>query len=114
VKAVADSKEPKDQFLFPRARYYGNFTPENLAFNANLQEFAQRVATICGLETGGRISPEEAYKQIRTLWKALKRSKTGLLDASKPQLDWPPDEPGQAPDDPPDDNPDAPNDRPKA
>ncbi|MDJ0555390.1 MAG: hypothetical protein QNJ68_13295 [Microcoleaceae cyanobacterium MO_207.B10] len=65
-------------FLYPRSRYYGDFTPENLLFNANIQEFAQRVSLICGLETGGKISPEEAYDQIRVLWKDLKKSKKNL------------------------------------
>jgi len=31
-------------FLYPRSRYYGQVKPENLVFNANLQEFAQRVS----------------------------------------------------------------------
>ncbi len=43
-----------DDFLMPRSKYHGEFTPQNLAFNANLQEFAQRVALICALETGGK------------------------------------------------------------
>jgi sigma54-dependent transcription regulator len=82
---VTNENSPeKDKFLFPQSRYYGNFTPENLAFNANLQEFAQRVAFICGLETGGKISSKEAYDEIRRLWKVLKRSKNELLDAPKP------------------------------
>lgn len=68
----------KDDFLYPRSRYHGDFTPENLLFNANLQEFAQRVSLICGLETGGKVSPEEAYEQIRGLWKQLKNSKKNL------------------------------------
>ncbi|MGB3509124.1 MAG: hypothetical protein WBA93_07760 [Microcoleaceae cyanobacterium] len=67
-----------DEFLYPRSRYHGDFTPENLVFNANLQEFAQRVNLICGLETGGKISPEEAYKQIKALWKGVKKSKKEL------------------------------------
>lgn len=67
-----------DEFLYPRSRYHGDFTPENLVFNANLQEFAQRVNLICGLETGGKISPEEAYKQIKGLWKEVKKSKKEL------------------------------------
>jgi len=67
-----------DDFLYPRSRYYGDFTPENLVFNANLQEFTQRVSFICGLETGGKISPEEAYYQIKHLWKELKKSKKNL------------------------------------
>ena len=67
-----------DDFLYPRSRYHGNFTPENLVFNANLQEFTQRVSFICGLETGGKISSQEAYYQIKELWKELKKSKKNL------------------------------------
>jgi hypothetical protein len=65
-------------FLFPRSRYRGNVRPENLVFNANLQEFAQRVGYISNLETGGKLTPEESYKEIKALWKELKRSKKSL------------------------------------
>jgi hypothetical protein len=68
----------KDDFLYPRGRYYGQVKPENLVFNANLQEFAQRVSFICNLETGGKVPPEEAYDQIKALWKELKRAKKQL------------------------------------
>jgi hypothetical protein len=68
----------RDDFLYPRSRYQGEFTPENLAFNANLQEFAQRVSYVCGLETGGKIAPEDAYEQIKHLWKKLKKSKKNM------------------------------------
>ncbi len=68
----------KSHFLYPRSRYYGKFSPENLAFDANLQEFAQKVNYICGLETGGKISPEQAYEDIKGLWKQLKKSKKEL------------------------------------
>lgn len=37
----------KEDFLYPRSRYYGQVQPENLVFNANLQEFAQKVSLIC-------------------------------------------------------------------
>jgi hypothetical protein len=80
---VADSIE-KDQFLYPTSRYRGEFTPEQLAFNANLQEFANRVSLICGLETGGKLASEDAYDQIKTLWKELKESKKKFLDAERP------------------------------
>jgi hypothetical protein len=72
--------QDKEQFLHPKSRYYGEFTPKNLAFNANLQEFASRVALICSLETGGKISPEEAYHRIKQLWSQLQQSKRYLLD----------------------------------
>lgn len=68
----------KDDFLYPRSRYYGQVKPENLVFNANLQEFAQRVGYITNLETNGKLSPDEAYAQIKALWKQLKRSKKEL------------------------------------
>lgn len=68
----------RSDFLYPRSRYYGQVKPENLVFNANLQEFAQRVSYICNLETAGKISPEESYDRIKALWKQLKLAKKQL------------------------------------
>ncbi|MFM2430051.1 MAG: hypothetical protein RLZZ511_1264 [Cyanobacteriota bacterium] len=81
-------KPPKsDRFINPRARYRGKFTPEHLAFNANLQEFAQRVGMLCSLETAGKIPPEQTYKEIKKMWKELKASKKNLLnDRPRPEL----------------------------
>lgn len=62
-------------FLYPDSSYYGQFKPEYLAFNSNLQEFSQRVSYICNLQTGGKLSPEDAYTQIKMLWKQLKSAK---------------------------------------
>jgi len=70
----------KDAFITPKAQFRGEFSPENLAFDANLQEFAQRVTIVCNLETSGKVSPEEAYRQIKQLWHDLKESKENLLD----------------------------------
>ncbi|HAN72946.1 MAG TPA: hypothetical protein DDZ60_00260 [Planktothrix sp. UBA10369] len=60
------------------SRYRGNATPENIVFNANLQEFAQKVDFIVGLQTGGKLSAEESYVQIETLWEQLRESKQYL------------------------------------
>lgn len=68
----------KDDFLYPQSSYHGKFTPENLVFNANLQEFAQKVGYITSLETNGKLSPPEAIAQIRALWKQLEQSKEQL------------------------------------
>lgn len=68
----------RSNFIYPRSRYYGQVKPENLVFNANLQEFAQRVSYVSCLHTGGKIPPEVAYKQIKRLWKQLKRSRKQL------------------------------------
>ena len=70
----------KGSFLYPIKNYHGQFTPDKLAFNANLQEFAQKISYICSLETNGKINSEDAYNQIKLLWKQLKQSKENLLD----------------------------------
>ena len=77
----------KSDFLYPRSRYYGQVKPENLVFNANLQEFAQRVNYICNLETAGKLPSEEAYQRIKDLWKQLKRSKKQLAIGENPFQD---------------------------
>jgi hypothetical protein len=68
----------KNNFLYPHSRYYGQIKPENLVFNANLQEFAQQVNYICNLETNGKLSSEEAFNQIKALWQQLKRTRKEL------------------------------------
>ncbi len=78
------SNNAKNQFLYPRSSYHGEFTPQHLAFNANLQEFAQRIEVICALETNGKISPDDAYEQIQQLYQRLKESKKGLGIGEKP------------------------------
>jgi glutathione peroxidase-family protein len=74
-------------FLYPYNRYRGSVKPENLVFNANLQEFSTKVTYICNLETNGKLTPEESYQQLKALWKALKHSKKGLGIGSAPGTD---------------------------
>lgn len=61
-------------FLYPRQRYRGSVDPAGIVFNANLQEFSQRVSYICALQTGGKLSPIESFQQIRSLWHQLQQS----------------------------------------
>ena len=79
-------KIDKDKFLRPRSRYYGEFSASNLVFNANLQEFATQIGYICGLETNGKITSIEAYRQVKQLFKELKQSKKEL-GIGKPKSD---------------------------
>lgn len=79
-----NSNQDEYNFLHPHYPYRGQVKPENLVFNANLQEFAQKVSYICNLETGGKIPPEDAYKQIKSLWKEVKRSKKKLGIGKEP------------------------------
>ena len=53
-------------------------SPEEILFNENLREFTVKIEHICGLEDNGKIPQEEAYRRIRDLWKALKRSRKNL------------------------------------
>jgi hypothetical protein len=69
-----DNPVDRDGFFLPRAQYHGQLTPQNLVFNANLQEFSQKVSYISALETSGKISPDEAYRNIKALWKQFKSS----------------------------------------
>ncbi|MEB3338209.1 MAG: hypothetical protein VKJ46_12160 [Leptolyngbyaceae bacterium] len=71
-------QSPKDHLLYAQGHYHGDFTPQDLVFNANLQEFATKISYICGLETGGKISAQDAYDQIKHLWKELTQSKEAL------------------------------------
>lgn len=73
-----------DFFLYHNSRYHGEIKPENLVFNANLQEFTQKISYICSLETAGKLTPEESYQQIKQLWKDLKRTKKQLGIGGKP------------------------------
>jgi hypothetical protein len=77
---ASESNNEKEKFLYPRSKYYGNFSPQNLVFNANLQEFANRVIYLCALETNGKLSSQETYQQIKELWQHLKQSQKALLN----------------------------------
>jgi len=72
------TQSDKDRFLYPRSTYHGDFSPELLVFNANLQEFAQHISYISALQTGGKITSYEAYQRIKQHYKQLKRSKKNL------------------------------------
>ncbi len=65
-------------FISPRHSYYGRVNPENLVFNANLQEFSAQVSYISCLTTAGKLSAEDAHQQIQRLWQDLDRSKQQL------------------------------------
>ncbi|MCX5983201.1 MAG: hypothetical protein NTY89_15700 [Nostocales cyanobacterium LacPavin_0920_SED1_MAG_38_18] len=79
MNQYSDLLSELSDFLYPRSPYYGDLKSEHLEFNAQLQDFSQRVSYISGLQTGGKLSSEEAYKQIHILWKQLKMSKKKIL-----------------------------------
>lgn len=64
--------------IFPLGPYQGRFSLENLAFNANLQEFTLQANKIANAHGQGHIASDEALHQLEQLWQQLKASKHGL------------------------------------
>ena len=64
--------------------YRGNdWRPERLVFHQNLETFADQVGLIVGLQANGKMSQDQAYAQIKKIWKNLKFSRDSLFDTSK-------------------------------
>jgi hypothetical protein len=56
---------------------------ERILMEANIREFGHAIGLICALEAGGKISPDEAYKQIKKTWQDLKLTRKSLFDGGK-------------------------------
>jgi hypothetical protein len=58
-------------------------------FERALARFGDKVGLIAGLEVGGKMTPEEAYKEIKTLYKELKslRKVERRVQSEDPQND---------------------------
>ncbi|MGB0285818.1 MAG: DUF7219 family protein, partial [Synechococcus sp.] len=55
-----------------------DWSPQRAAFHQNLEQFADRIGLIVGLQGNGKVSQEEAYEQIKALWSQLKGSRKDL------------------------------------
>jgi hypothetical protein len=60
------------------------WSPERLVFHQNLESFAERVGLIVGLQANGKLSQDQAYAQIKKIWKELKESKGQLFKMADP------------------------------
>lgn len=67
-----------EQFLYAQPSFRASSHPKRVMFDASLQEFAQRVSYIAGLESGGKLSAEESYQAIQDLWKELATTRDQL------------------------------------
>ncbi|NJL82912.1 MAG: hypothetical protein HC890_08045 [Chloroflexaceae bacterium] len=72
------SRNTKVGLLYPCYRYQGPFKLADLAFNANLQEFAHQVGYISSFHTNGKLSTEEACARLQQLWQQFEQSKRNL------------------------------------
>jgi hypothetical protein len=71
----------QSNFLTIKHPYHGPLDPnhpEALLFDANLQEFAQKVGYISCLETSGKLPPDIAFQEVEELWKKLKDATESL------------------------------------
>ncbi len=71
-----------NDFVYSGYRYRGKATIENIAFDAKLQQFAQRINIIAGLHTGGKLSSQESYERIKSSWKEVEEARK-ILGISK-------------------------------
>lgn len=69
----------QDESLNPLASFPEKPKLVQHLFKTNLKEFANKVDLLCDLQTGGKISAEDAYAEIRKLWKELKNVNSSLL-----------------------------------
>jgi hypothetical protein len=56
-----------------------DWSPGRLMFHQNLETFAERVGLIVGLQANGKLSQDQAYDEIKQVWKQLKLSRDELL-----------------------------------
>ena len=63
-----------------------DWSPQRAAFHQNLEQFADRIGLIVGLQANGKVSQEEAYAQIKELWKTLKISRNDLLPNNNDEI----------------------------
>jgi hypothetical protein len=56
-----------------------DWSPNRLMFHQNLETFAERVGLIVGLQANGKLNQEQAYDEIKLIWKQLKLSRDELL-----------------------------------
>ncbi|MCT7956587.1 DUF7219 family protein [Laspinema palackyanum] len=59
------------QFIDSPNHSHGNRDAEQLIFHQNLQKFSNRVSILSSLATGGKISLEDAFAKMNTLWEDL-------------------------------------------
>lgn len=59
-----------------------DWSPECLAFHQNLEQFADRVCLIVGLQANGKVGQNEAYAEVKALWNDLCVSKKKFFQSN--------------------------------
>ena len=87
LPSPGDGQRTAESGVTPPMEAHGSYrgpdwSPERLVFHQNLESFAERVGLIVGLQSNGKMSQEQAYAEIRKLWKSLRTSKDNLLEGN--------------------------------
>lgn len=87
LPSPGDGQRTAESGVTPPMEAYSSYrgsdwSPERLAFHQNLESFAERVGLIVGLQSNGKMSQDQAYDEIRKLWKSLRTSKDNLLEGN--------------------------------
>jgi hypothetical protein len=77
---TADRKQTKEEFLCPTPHINpdSNVSFLDIATANNLNNFSHHVSYLTNLAIGGKMSPEDAYQEIKKLYKAMKQSHKSL------------------------------------
>ena len=67
-------EKPLNSFLYPKSPYSEDFTSNDFLLDADLSEFCIIICYVCRLESEGKITYGEAYKQIKSVWHKLQHS----------------------------------------
>lgn len=65
-----------NEFLYPHHAHQGDTAAQALA--EKLETFAHQVSYTCNLEIGGKLSPEDTFERLGTLWHQLQQDKDAL------------------------------------
>jgi hypothetical protein len=77
---TSKSQQAKEEFLYPTPP----MNPEtdvsflDIATTNNLNNFSHHVSYLTNMAIGGKLTPEEAYQEIKKLYKAMKQSHKSL------------------------------------
>jgi hypothetical protein len=77
---MTTAKQAKEEFLYPTP----SINPDaemsflDIAQINNLNNFTHHVSYLTNLAIGGKMTTEDAYKQIKNLYKAMRQSRKSL------------------------------------
>jgi hypothetical protein len=74
------AQQKKEEFLYstPPMNPDADMSFLDIAQINNLNNFSHHVSYLTNMAVGGKIKPEEAYKEIKKLYKAMKESHKSL------------------------------------